>query len=180
MRNQWSFILLTVFALQSVFGCGSSPAPPVWPDLPEKRTGDPNLDYWLFLNAEFSSKRLLQSSNGGQQNAAALPDDFVTQSTVHKLLRASGQDVDPELVAWALKIANHYSESCIWSAFMDQLAASDRASQRQLSANPRGSWLAATMGSNLFSANQALREEAEQLRRTLSARYGRDFPPSSF
>ena len=180
MQNQRSFILLTVVALLSVFGCGSSPAPPVWPDLPEKRTGDPNLDYWLFLNSEFSSAAFLQSSNGDQQNEATFPADFLTQSTVHKLLRASGQDVDPELVTWTLKVANHYSESSVWSSFMDQLAAEDRASQRHLSGNSRSSWLAATMGSNLFSANKVLREEGEQLRRTLSARYGRDFPTSSF
>lgn len=178
MRNKLNWVIFAILAIQS--GCGGSSAPVALPDFPEKRTGDPNLDYWLFLNSEFSTLEAFSGNGNDLTSTAGLPSDFVMQSTVHRLLRASGPEVDGELVAWALKVANHYSEFSVWSSFMDQLAAEDRALQRHISKDQRRHWLAARMGSNLYSMNQALREEGENLRQALIAKYGREFPNSSF
>lgn len=178
MRNNLVWAIFAIVAIQS--GCRGSSAPVASPEFPEKRTGDPNLDYWLFLNSEFSTLGTLSGSANDLPSSEALPSDFVMQSTVHRLLRASGPGVDAELVAWALKVANHYSEFSVWSSFMDQLLAEDRALQREISKDQRRHWLAARMGSNLYSINQALREEGELLRQALIAKYGREFPRSTF
>ncbi len=159
--------------------CNRSSSPPP-ADLPPRLTGDPNLDYWTFINRQLQFlSQMRQSASPDKDFASSLN----TSLTTRMMLRASIEGVDSELVAWSMKAAKWNAEYSVWQGLMADVHAETVAEKSRPGTGgnpPYRPWLAARMGNELIADDGVIREEGHRLQETLSQRFGKTFPPCSF
>jgi len=169
-------LAITPLLLCLTFSACSRSSPQPQPSFPKPVTGDPNLDYWIFFNDQFHVLQMSSSKKGG---ASA----FDTQIAAERMSRVSTQGVDPQLVAWSLRVVRWNSEYSVqlfvMKAIENELAVAASQPNRN-SPPPAGSWLWSEMGEALIADRDAIREDGLRLQQVLTERYGKQFPTCDF
>lgn len=154
--------------------CNKKPESVAAPARPAKATGDPTLDYWLFMNDEFALLADLHEKIGDESSHGRLPP-FIAEKHAGEIMSAPVIDVDPELLLWSARVAKYYAGYSVWASSMDRAEKSSDA--ESLAGTPK---LDFHVGASLIADGAMIHDEGLRLRQKLSEKYAQRFPPCLF
>src|SRR5580658_5827194 len=164
MRAKLSSTVIRVAVLLCLLigACNRKSSPPP-AELPPRVTGDPNLDYWTFINFELQFlNQMRQSASPDKEFASSLNTGIATR----RMLRASIEGIDSELVAWSMRVAKWNAEYSVWQGLMAEVyteTVAEKSRPDTAGDPPYRPWLAARMGNELIADDGVIREEGHRL-----------------